>query len=123
MVWDREKEKKAGKAMHIGMNVYAVLFMIVWCVLAASMNAWFMLLLGIPLTCLTAYRLYVCIRHAKSNGDASHPKDLDPWDCPSVWNAPKQEKTAGNQGRFCPYCGGGILEDFEFCPKCGRRQP
>ncbi len=27
------------------------------------------------------------------------------------------------QTRFCPYCGAGLQEDFQFCPKCGRQLP
>lgn len=25
--------------------------------------------------------------------------------------------------RFCPYCGARLADDFEYCPKCGRKLP
>ena len=29
----------------------------------------------------------------------------------------------GGENMFCPYCGTKINEDFEYCPKCGKRLP
>ena len=47
MDWDREKEKKAGKAYHVGVSVFALIFAIIWCLAAVAMGAGFMLIFGI----------------------------------------------------------------------------
>ena len=39
MEWNRDKERKAGKAMSIGGNIYAVVFFVIWCVIAVAMGA------------------------------------------------------------------------------------
>ena len=39
MDWDRDKERKAGKAMTIGGSIYAIVFMGIWCALAAASGA------------------------------------------------------------------------------------
>ena len=57
MDWDREKERKAGKAWHLGASVVALIFGIFWCLAALSMGAGFMLIFGIPFVGLLAYRL------------------------------------------------------------------
>ncbi|MBR3949197.1 MAG: hypothetical protein IKJ84_00825 [Oscillospiraceae bacterium] len=116
MAWDREKEKKAGKAMTIGSCIYGVVFSIVWNILAASMGANFMLLFGIPFLIFMLYRLYVCIQVAKEDKKASQPQP-DPWDRPTISQSPHTPSTAS----FCPYCATPLQPDFQFCPKCGRR--
>ena len=116
MRWDREKEKKAGKAMTLGGCVFGLVFSVFWCITAVSIGAGFMLIFGIPFTGLMAYRLYILCQYAKENHKDSPAKETDPWDRP----APQQPASGS---KFCPYCGGSIQESFEFCPKCGRRQP
>ena len=117
MAWDREKEKKAGKAMSVGMSIFGLVFAIFWCIIAASMGAGFMLIFGIPFVGMMGYRLYVISQYAKEDKQDAPVKETDPWDRPAPQNAPP------SGGKFCPYCGGSIQEAFEFCPKCGRRQP
>jgi len=123
MAWDRDKEKRAGKAMGIGASIFAVLFAIFWCILAASMGAWFMLVFGIPFVSMAVYRLYVCIQYAKADSKSTQQKQTDPWDHPVPDRIPPRDNSTSAAGKFCPYCGGGIQDTFEFCPKCGRRQP
>ena len=117
MSWDREKEKKAGKAMTIGSCVFGLVFSIFWCIAAASMGAGFMLFFGIPFAGMMAYRLYVCIQLTKKDD-----KPAEPWDRPET-PAPNQEPVPSSGSKFCPYCGSSVEEAFEFCPHCGRRQP
>lgn len=114
MAWDREKERKAGKAMGVGMSVFALIFSVFWCLMACSMGAYFMLLFGIPFVGMMGYRLYVLLQMTKEE-----PKQhqADPWERPA---APRFEENRNTDG-FCPYCGGTVEAAFEFCPKCGRR--
>lgn len=116
MAWDREKEKKAGKAMTIGSSIFGTVFAVFWCIMAASMGAWFMLIFGIPFVGMMLYRLYVCIQYSKEEKPGQ--KEADPWDRPTP-----PASRPGSGASFCPYCGGDAQEGFAFCPKCGRRLP
>ena len=113
MAWDRDKEKKAAKNMNIASCVFGIVFLLVWCSLAPS----FMKLFGLFGLAMMVYRLYICIQMGKE--DKNKPKDLDPWDRPASSVTPKQESPSSKG--FCPYCGGSVQEEFQFCPKCGRR--
>ncbi len=117
MAWDREKERKAAKKMSMANGIFGIVFIIVWCILAASMGAGIMLLFGIPFLGLMVYRLYVCIQLSKRE-ETSVKQEVDPWERPA---APTQAETK-DSNRFCPYCGTSLQETFEFCPKCGRKQ-
>ena len=117
MAWDREKEKKAGKAMTIGICIYGVVFSVVWNILAAGMGANFMLLFGIPFLILMVYRLYVCIQVAKED-KKPQSKELDPWERPAI---SEPQPTGSGKNAFCPYCGTPVQSAFQFCPQCGRR--
>jgi len=119
MPWDRDKEKKAGKALHIGSCIFGILFVIVWCGLAVSIGASVMLLFGIPFLGLMVYRLYVLIQ-LSHDGNPSRQEEETPLDRPAE-QASKEEPAFTSSGRFCPYCGSGVQETFEFCPACGRR--
>jgi len=116
MAWNRDEEQKAGKAMTLGSCVIGLVFSVFWCVAALSMGAWFMLVFGIPFTCLMGYRLAVCVKMVKGTRP-SPPPETDPWDRPAAQLPPRE-----SGGNFCPYCGSGIQEDFAYCPKCGRKQ-
>ncbi len=109
MHWDREKERKAAQKMGVAGSIFGIVFAVFWCIMAASMGAWFMLLFGIPFLGLLGYRLIVILRLTQ---DESRPhREADPWDRP----APRAS------GENCPYCGFRLESGFEFCPKCGRR--
>ena len=114
MAWDREKERKAGKAMSLGNCIYGLIFSIAWCVIAVSIGAGFMLIFGIPFVGMMIYRLYIISQYAKED----KPKEVDPWDQPVRESSTSPVSGSG----FCPYCGNAIQPDFEYCPKCGRKQ-
>ena len=67
MSWDREKERKAGRAMGIGSCIYGIVFAIAWNVIAASMGAGFMLIFGIPFLGLMVFRLVMCLKAVKND--------------------------------------------------------
>ena len=121
MAWNRDKERKAGRAITIGGSIYGIIFALAWNVIAVSMGAGFMLIFGIPILIFMIFRLVVCIQ--KANEDK---KPKDPWDQSSTqqsytqssYSQPRAENTGNG---FCPYCGGEIKDGFAFCPKCGRR--
>ena len=113
MAWDRDKERKAGKAMTLGSSIFGLVFAIFWCIAAASMGAWFMLIFGIPFVAMMIHRIYVISHYMKD--EKPNSREAEPWERPVNGDTPH---TAPG---FCPYCGGSIQEGFEYCPKCGRR--
>ena len=116
MRWDREKEKKAGKAYHVGFSVFGIVFAIFWCIAAASMGAGIMLIFGIPLVGLMVFRLVAITKHADGASKQPPRQEADPWE----QQAPPRRENAGENG-YCPYCGNSVSESFEYCPKCGRK--
>ena len=76
MSWDREKERKAGKAVGIGGSIYGIVFMLIWCGLAAAMGAWFMLIFGLPMLGFMIFRTVAMVK--KSNAE----KQKEPWEHP-----------------------------------------
>lgn len=119
MAWDRDKERKAGKAMTLGSCIYGLIFSIVWCGIAVWMGAYFMLIFGIPFVGMMIYRLYILLQMTKEDKTQKQAKEADPWDRPAATREPPHVETAANG--YCPYCGSAVQETFEFCPKCGRR--
>ena len=115
MAWDRDKERKAGKVMTLGGCIFVLVFALIWCGVVVSMGAWFMLIPGLFIVGITAYRLVLCIQWSKEQ--KAPQKEADPWDRP----APSAPQTQQHANGFCPYCGSPISEDFTYCPKCGRR--
>ena len=117
MAWDREKEKKAGKALTIGTCIYGLVFSVAWCAIALAMGAGFMLIFGIPFALFMGYRLYVVLQITKDEERKSPPKEVDPWDRPAP-----ERSASGTANGFCPYCGRTVETDFSYCPSCGRKQ-
>ena len=117
MAWDREKEKKAGKAMTIGSCVYGLVFSIAWCCIALAMGAGFMLIFGVPFAVFMGYRLFVVLQMTKEDKEAPR-KEVEPWDRPGV----ESRSASGVANGFCPYCGRAVEADFSYCPSCGRKQ-
>ena len=114
MDWDREKERKAGKAYHMGSSVFGLIFSIFWCLAACSMGAWFMLIFGLPFVGMMLFRLVMCAKYTEEKPQQPSQDSVDPWERPTPH---RQEKGNG----FCPYCGSGVEDGFEYCPKCGRK--
>ena len=111
MNWNRDEERKAGKAWHLGASVVALIFGIFWCLAALAMGAGFMLIFGIPFVGLLAYRLVMVIKFGDRKPNQPPRQEMDPWE--------QRAKPVGNG--FCPYCGSAVEESFEYCPKCGRK--
>lgn len=115
MNWDREKEKKAGKAYHMGFSVFGLVFAIFWCIAAASMGAWFMLIFGIPFVGMMVFRLVMCVKYTEDKPYQPSHQSAEPWD------RPEDTQQFHGGGGYCPYCGSNVEEGFAYCPKCGRK--
>lgn len=54
-----------------------------------------------------------------SNLDITRPgEEPDPL-APERFSSPQFTKST-KKPSFCPYCGTGLKQDFEFCPQCGK---
>lgn len=111
MRWDRDKERKAGKAYHMGSSVFGLIFAVFWCIAACAMGAWFMLIFGIPFVGMMAFRLVMISRHGEDAPERPPRQEAEPWE-------PRRRPA---ENGFCPYCGSAVEENFEYCPKCGRK--
>lgn len=97
--------------MTIGGCIYAIVFMLVWCGVAAAIGVWFMLIFGIPMLGFVIFRMVILIQKSRE-------KSADPWEQPAC----QSEIPGGVKVRFCQYCSEETKDTFVFCPKCGRRQ-
>ena len=124
---DRDQQRRAAKAMGIGTSIFSILFLIFWCIVVASMRAWFMLLFAIPTMGFLVFRLVIMLRQDKKK---------DPWEMPdrhytndshgysSAWGAfddASRKTNTSHTPRFCHSCSYWVHNDFQFCPRCGRR--
>ncbi len=110
MAWDRERDRRAGKALGVGGCIYGIVFLVVWCAIAIGMGAWFMLIFGIPMLGFMIFRLVVLLRMGKKPPQEPREKP------------PVSATAAADRTDICSYCGNQLEEGFAFCPKCGRRQ-
>lgn len=118
MNWDRETERKAGKAYHLGSSLFGILFAVAWCMIAASMGAWPMLLFGIPFVGLMVFRTVMGVKHMDAEKTRQSQAEQEPWNRPEESQRPAVEAKNG----FCPYCGSSLEESYVFCPYCGRKR-
>jgi len=118
MMWDRETERKAGKVYHLGSSLFGILFAVVWCIIAASMGAWVMLLFGIPFVGLMVFHTVMGVKHMNAEKRRHTTAEREPWEQQEAPQRPAGEAKNG----FCPYCGSSLEESFAFCPHCGRKR-
>lgn len=126
---DRENQRKAAIGMAVAIHIFGIAFVLIWCLIVASMGAWFMLLFAVPIAVILAVRLVFLLKPAKH----------DPWDAPkqhfpdfpSMHSAVEDvfERAATRDHadaqprrspRFCHNCSCWIHNNSPFCPKCGR---
>ena len=129
MKTDRENQRKAAIGMAVAIHVFGIVFVAIWCLIAASMGAWFMLLFAIPIAVILLLRLAFLLK----------PTKRDPWDMQDdlleraqsmhsavedvFERASKRDGTDTQQRqspRFCHNCSYWIHNNSPFCPKCGR---
>lgn len=127
---DRETERKAAMAMGIAVSIFGIFFVVIWCVIAASIGAWFMILFAIPVAGFLVLRLVFMLRQPKRDPwDIPHRRSPDPASVHSAVedvferaaNRGSEDARSGRSPRFCHSCSNWIHNDFQFCPKCGRR--
>jgi len=113
-------------------GIAAALFGIFWCILAASMGAWFMVPFGLIFVGVAVYNAIYNYRNATSKDRYSiidivdEDEETDPlnekYGRKATSNHPVFEEN-GTSAAYCPYCGMAVDSEFDFCPKCGRKLP
>ena len=124
---NRDQERKAAKAMGIAVSIFGIFFVVIWCVIAASIGAWFMLLFAIPIIGFWVFRLVLTVQLGKQKDPWGTPDRRYPNDPPRYppEHDPFGERPRGSENsrtpRFCHSCSYWVHNDFQFCPRCGRR--
>lgn len=108
-------------------GIFAMLFGIFWCIMAVSIGAGFMIPFGILFIGFAGYSTLYNYHNATSKDRFSVVDIVDEDEEPDPLNEIFMEEgiqpeTAAAAG-YCPYCGTGVGEEFEFCPKCGKKLP
>ncbi len=119
-----------GPSMMSGIASLAVgVFGIVWTFAAASMGApGFFSLFGVFFVLMAVVSGIYNIRNATAEQRYSAfditdgSEEADPLN-QHFGAAPEQTDTAAAQsdGRFCPYCGASVEEDYSYCRQCGKK--
>lgn len=114
-------------------GLFAVLFGVVWTMLAMSMGApTLFALFGVFFVCFALVQAVYNYKNATSKNRYSsfditdHSEEPDPLnsrfsgDCADNCD----HRTGGSQANaYCPWCGRKLDQDFQYCPTCGRELP
>lgn len=108
--------------------VFAAIFGVIWTIAAISMGAGFMGIFGIFFIGIAVFQAVFHFKNATNKNRYSSydivdsEEELDPLNM-QFSDTEKASKTVTSGDGYCPYCGGPMLSDFEYCPKCGKRRP
>jgi hypothetical protein len=129
------KSVKPGRGpakMGVAGGIAAVLFGIFWCILTASMGAWFMIPFGLIFIGMAVYSVIYNYHNATSEKrysivdivDDNEEKDpLNEKYGKMVSASQDAYEKNGTSVSYCPYCGTAVDSKFDFCPKCGKKLP
>jgi hypothetical protein len=111
-------------------SLVAVIFGIVWTVIAAASGAPLLFpLFGVLFVLLGVVQLAYSLKNATGENrfsayditdDGEEPDPLD-----RRFYADQSTRSDGDSGefQFCPYCGAKLGNEFTFCGKCGKKLP
>lgn len=108
-------------------SIFAAIFGVFWCIMAASIGAGVMVPFGLIFIGLAVYSAIYNYRNATGKNRYSLFDIVDAGEEEDPLN--EQIARHVNTGTpdtgiaFCPYCGFSINSDFEYCPKCGKKLP
>ena len=132
MKTNHEKQRKTLNATGVSIYIFGILFLLIWCLIAASIGAWFMVLFVIPMASLLVFRLIFLLKQEKNGpwdmqdellerAQALHSVVQDAFENDSIGE--NTDKSHDHSPRFCHHCHFWIHNSAQFCPKCGRWVP
>lgn len=128
------KPGRGPSRMNAAGNIFAAAFGVVWCIIAGSMGAGFMIPFGILFVGFAVYQAVYHNHNATSDDRYSmfdivdSDEEADPlnekYACQKGNDSFNEENdTLETSMEYCPYCGKQVAADFKFCPKCGKGLP
>jgi len=125
------KPGRGPSKMNMVGGIFAALFGIFWCIIAASIGAWLMVPFGLIFVgfaiCTVIYNRHNVTSENRyslfDNVDENEEKDPLNEKYGRRTTRADSTKTPGTDVAFCPYCGFSVNAGFEFCPKCGKKLP
>lgn len=126
------KPGRGPSKMGVAGSIFAVIFGIFWCLIAASMGALIMIPFGLLFIGIAIYQAIYHYYNATSDDRYSlvdivdSDEETDPLNekySHKVDRGNKSDSIKGTSVAYCPYCGKPVDGDFDFCPKCGNKLP
>ena len=133
------KPGRGPSGMNFAGSIGAVIFGVIWTVIAFGMTSNFPAEMGIvrifPLfgVVFIAIGVVQAIYHYKNftgknrmsmldiTDDREEPDPLNEYFSGRQEEEPLPRRTENRQGeKYCPYCGQPMAQEFQFCPKCGK---
>lgn len=125
------KPGRGPSAMNVMGSVFAVIFGIFWTIQAVSMGApimfpifgCFFVITGI-VQGLYSYKNATGKNRFSTFDITEGNEEIDPLE-QVLFSKENIESEGENKSsaKFCPYCGAGVQDNFEFCPECGKQLP
>ncbi len=123
------KPGRGPSAMSGVMSILVGLFGIFWTIMAASMGGGFIAVFGVIFVAIAIVQAVYNFKNATSENryssfditeDGEEPDPLN-----IKYSTQKPERTEVFQrekrGRYCPYCGAEMKEEYKFCNNCGKK--
>lgn len=117
------------------MSIAIGIFGVIWTIMAASMGGGLFAAFGIVFIIVAIIQAVYNFKNATSENrysafditDGSEEQDpLNEYFGESRGNAESNSNSnseSRSTGEFCPYCGTKVLDEFEYCNKCGKKLP
>lgn len=112
-------------------SIFVAIFGIIWCIVAGSIGATFMVPFGLLFVGLAIYQAVYHYRNATSQDRYSVvdivdlKEETDPLNEKyGKYNNVEDEYNSSEESfKYCPYCGKQLEDNFEYCPHCGKKLP
>lgn len=113
-------------------SIFAALFGVFWCIVAAFGGAWIMLPFGLLFIGYSIYQAVYHLHNMKSEDRYSvvdlvdSEEESDPFNKKYGRQAERENSAPSDHGSYsdaayCPYCGRSVDRTFSFCPGCGKK--
>lgn len=106
-------------------SIFAVIFGVIWTILAVSGGAGLFALFGVVFIAFAVVQAVYSFKNATGDNRFSEFDITDDGEEPDPFNVRFGQKYNAEQGQevtnYCPYCGAKVEDDYLYCRKCGRK--